>query len=167
MKSLFMSPAFAIILFCLAFTSFAAEGTDIATRYAPREMAIPLTLLPRDKYGLFDWAEGVRRNIIKPISSLDGLKEEEPYASPVLIKSKREFMNDALFSHDTHTYWLSCNNCHPGIFVQAMGGNPDMTMWKIFKGEYCGRCHDKVAFPLRECYRCHLDYVPRPQYQER
>ncbi|MBI5235080.1 MAG: hypothetical protein HY886_02395, partial [Deltaproteobacteria bacterium] len=23
------------------------------------------------------------------------------------------------------------------------------------RGQYCGRCHDKVAFPLRNCFKCH------------
>ena len=147
-----------ILIFCLASSSLAAgkDKENKASRYAPRKMAVPLTLLPRDKYGLIDWAESVRMKLFSPISSLDGSMEEKPYDAPVIIKSKMAVMTDVLFPHDVHTYWLSCKTCHPGIFVQARGGNEDMTMWNITDGKYCGRCHDRVAFPLRECYRCHL-----------
>jgi hypothetical protein len=31
-----------------------------------------------------------------------------------------------------------------------------MHMTKIAAGEYCGRCHDRVAFPLTDCLRCHV-----------
>ena len=148
-----------ILVFCLAFSSLAAgaDRENKASRYAPRKMAVPLTLLPRDKYGLIDWAEGVRMKLISPISSLEGSMEEKTYDTPVIIKSKMAVMTDVLFPHDVHAYWLSCKTCHPGIFVQTKGGNIDMTMWDILDGKYCGRCHDRVAFPLRECYRCHLD----------
>ena len=159
MKHLLRTSASLILVFCLAFSSLAAGGEKTYTYSlydSPRKMAIPLTLLPRDKYELIDWAESVRRKLISPISSLDGSMDEKPYDAPVIIKSKMAVMTDALFPHDVHTYWLNCKSCHPGIFVQARGGNEDMTMWNITDGKYCGRCHDRVAFPLRECYRCHL-----------
>jgi len=62
-----------------------------------------------------------------------------------------------IFPHDIHTMWLTCNNCHPEIF--AMNGklnNKVMTMPKIASGEYCGRCHNRIAFPLSDCLRCHV-----------
>ncbi len=34
-----------------------------------------------------------------------------------------------------------------------------MTMRGIVKGKWCGRCHNKVAFPLSNCTRCHT--VPK------
>jgi len=159
LNHLLRTSASLILIFCLASSSLAAgeDNAKKALRYAPRKMAIPLKLLPRDKYGLIDWAESVRMKLISPISSLDGSMEEKPYYAPVIIKSKMAVMTDALFPHDVHAYWLNCKTCHPGIFVQAKGGNIDMTMWDILDGKYCGRCHDRVAFPLRECYRCHLD----------
>lgn len=159
LKHLFITSASLILVCCLASSSSSAEGekADTASRYAQREMAIPLTLLPRDKYGLIDWAESVRTNIISPIPSLDGSKEEKPSTVPVIIKSKRDFMTDVLFPHDVHSYWLNCKTCHPAMFAPVKGGNKDMTMWGILDGKYCGRCHDRVAFPLRECYRCHLE----------
>ena len=34
------------------------------------------------------------------------------------------------------------------------GVNP-VNMFAVLQGEYCGRCHGAVAFPLTECLRCH------------
>jgi hypothetical protein len=31
-----------------------------------------------------------------------------------------------------------------------------MTMPAIAAGEFCGRCHDRIAFPLSDCLRCHV-----------
>ena len=150
------------LLFCLIPPSFAVEDTNISSRYATKKMAVPLTLLPRDKYGIIDWAGSVRSGIISPLSSIDGLQEDnDPIDLLISIKAKNEFMTDVMFPHSIHTYWLSCKNCHPDIFIQKKGGNPEMTMWKILDGKYCGRCHGKIAFPLRECYRCHMEREPK------
>ncbi|MCG8071574.1 MAG: c(7)-type cytochrome triheme domain-containing protein [Candidatus Thiodiazotropha taylori] len=58
------------------------------------------------------------------------------------------------FPHRAHTEWLDCSNCHDAIFSAKAGATP-VTMLKILSGEYCGRCHGAVAFPLTECDRCH------------
>lgn len=155
------------LLFCLIPPSFAVDDTSISSRYAPKNMAVPLTLLPRDKYGIIDWAGSVRSGIISPLSSIDGLQEDnDPIDLLISIKAKNEFMTDVMFPHSIHTYWLSCKNCHPDIFIQKKGGNPEMTMWKILDGKYCGRCHGKIAFPLRECYRCHMERQPKEKAVE-
>lgn len=147
------------------FYNFKVEDKE-AIRPPPRKLAIPLTLLPRDRYGLIDWAGSVRGGIISPISSIDGVEDDDPIDLLVLIKSKKTFMTDVLFPHSIHTYWLRCKNCHPDIFIQKAGGNSEMTMWDILKGKYCGRCHGKVAFPLTECYRCHMERSPRDKVEE-
>ena len=59
-----------------------------------------------------------------------------------------------LFPHDIHTAWLECSNCHPKIFAEKAGATP-VNMLAILQGEYCGRCHGAVSFPLTECNRCH------------
>jgi c(7)-type cytochrome triheme protein len=61
---------------------------------------------------------------------------------------------DVVYPHLPHTLWLDCRNCHPSIFLMRAGANP-VTMAKIFKGEFCGRCHGIVAFPISDCSRCH------------
>ncbi|MBI1912839.1 MAG: hypothetical protein HYS21_12680 [Deltaproteobacteria bacterium] len=111
--------------------------------------------LPKDKYGLIDWAKLVRENIVKPKPSLDPNDEEmPPLKMDILIPAKGDFVNDVIYPHEMHTYWLKCEVCHPAIFVPAKGSN-NMSMAEITKGNWCGRCHGKVAFPLTDCNKCH------------
>ena len=111
--------------------------------------------LPKDRYGLIDWAKIVRDAIINPKHSLDPNAEEMPTLEmDVVIASKGDFVDDVMFPHEMHTYWLSCEACHPAMFVPAKGAN-NMSMVGISRGEWCGRCHGKVAFPLTDCNRCH------------
>lgn len=117
--------------------------------------ALSATGLPKDKYGLVDWAKLVRENIIKPRPSLDPEEEEmPPLKMDILIPAKGDYVNDVVYPHEMHTYWLKCEVCHPQIFVPAKGTN-DMTMVGIVQGQWCGRCHGKIAFPLTDCNRCH------------
>ncbi len=111
--------------------------------------------LPKDKFGLIDWMAIVNKEIIKPRGSLKiGAPELPPFDMNVLITAKGDYVNDVLFPHKAHTYWLKCENCHTGIFIMAKGKN-NMTMQGIVQGKWCGRCHGKVAFPLTDCNRCH------------
>ena len=60
-----------------------------------------------------------------------------------------------VFDHEPHTAILTCASCHPGIF-EMRGGAAPITMAAIMAGEYCGRCHGKVAFGVSTgCGRCH------------
>ncbi len=149
-------------LFFVPFLSAEQEGEFFLHREkAPSTKAAAVALLPRDKYNMVDWAEAIRMGILAPLASIDEKgKKEKLLDLDVIIQSKRRFMPNVLFPHDTHTYWLSCEICHPKIFIPKKGGNLKMTMWKIARGQYCGRCHDRVAFPIRECYRCHMDRIP-------
>ena len=63
------------------------------------------------------------------------------------------------FPHGTHTAWLACSSCHPGI--QSAKTN----MQGILEGGYCGQCHGRVAFaPQLSCGRCHVNLaVPAPE----
>ncbi len=111
--------------------------------------------LPKDKFGLIDWMAIVNEGIIKPRGSIKpGVPEMPPFDMNVLITAKGDFVNDVMFPHKAHTYWLKCENCHTGIFIMAKGKNK-MTMQGIVEGKWCGRCHGKVAFPLTDCNRCH------------
>lgn len=124
---------------------------------APHPMALELSQLPKDKYGLIDWAKVVKEGKIKPRESLEpDAVVMQPFDMNVVIKTKSASMEDVVFPHWIHTYWFNCTNCHPAIFNMKAGGNPDMTMAKIAAGQYCGRCHDRVAFPLTDCQRCHV-----------
>lgn len=112
--------------------------------------------LPKDRFGLIDWAKLVRENLIKPKFSLDPSDEEmPPLKLDILIPAKGDFVDDVIYPHEMHTWWLKCEVCHPNIFIPAKGQN-NMSMVGIAQGQWCGRCHNKVAFPLADCKRCHV-----------
>ncbi len=120
-------------------------------------------VLPVDKYGLTDWAAAVKQDKIKPKGSLDPTADEMPPLDlDIIIKSKSLYVKDVKYPHWMHTYWLKCEVCHAtkggAIFIPAKGQN-NMTMVGIANGKWCGRCHNKIAFPLADCNRCHT--VPK------
>src|SRR3972149_3353238 len=119
--------------------------------------AMELARLPKDQYGLVDWAAAIKNGNVKPWDSLEpGAMAAPPFNLDIVVQTKSKFMADVVFPHYVHTLWLTCTNCHTGIFQMKAGGNPEMTMAKIAAGEYCGRCHNRVAFPLTDCNRCHV-----------
>lgn len=100
-----------------------------------------------------DWVAALRQKNITPKDRL------KPGAEPELLKSEIIMQRTAAmpmvrFPHLAHTEWLDCSNCHDDPFVKKAGANR-FNMANILAGEYCGRCHGAVAFPLTDCYRCH------------
>lgn len=115
--------------------------------------------LPLDKRGAVDWMSALRTGAIAPRADLTGTQRNEVLHLDVILKNTKE-MPFVKFPHDSHTEWLACSNCHDKLFVPKAGANP-ITMEKIFRGEYCGVCHDRVAFITHySCERCHS--VPQP-----
>jgi c(7)-type cytochrome triheme protein len=111
--------------------------------------------LPKDNMGNLDWVAAADAGLIRPRPGID----PEAEAAPILPYDVRLDpgipLFEVVFPHAPHTYWLRCDNCHPQIFRMKAGANP-ITMAKILEGEYCGRCHGKVAFsPATSCPRCH------------
>lgn len=115
--------------------------------------------LPRYSNGQINWTAAVVQGLLAPNGSLRAdVEEDKPYNLNIFIKAITPLMSDVVFPHSIHTYWLSCNNCHPKIFIPMAGANP-ISMEEIFKGEWCGQCHGKVAFdfwPDGNCRRCHM-----------
>jgi len=110
--------------------------------------------LPLDKRGAIDWMAALRSGAITPRADLHGTGKQEVLDLDVILKNTRE-MPYVKFPHRAHTEWLACSNCHDKIFVPKAGANP-ISMEKIFRGEYCGACHDRVAFITHySCERCH------------
>lgn len=110
--------------------------------------------LPLDKRGAIDWMAALRSGAIAPRADLYGTKTQEVLDLDILLKNTKE-MPYVKFPHRAHTEWLACSNCHNNIFIPKAGANP-ITMEKIFRGEYCGTCHDRVAFITHyACERCH------------
>ena len=122
--------------------------------------ALSMPGLPKDKFGLIDWNLMVQKKLITPADTLQGDRQKTPlFDLNILIKTKGDFVNNVMFPHKPHVYWLDCKNCHTGIFVMAKGKN-NMSMQEIVKGKWCGRCHGKVSFPLTDCNRCHSHVKP-------
>jgi c(7)-type cytochrome triheme protein len=117
--------------------------------------------LPKDAAGATDWVRSLNEGLISPNAGLDANAEAEPVFDldvELVPKDMPDFK--ATYPHKVHTQVLACTNCHPAIFQMERGADP-ITMEKIFGGEYCGRCHGKVAFdPITGCPRCHLG-MPR------
>jgi c(7)-type cytochrome triheme protein len=118
---------------------------------------VALRVLPRSSVGDIDWVAGLKEGILQP---KDSLKASDQPPSPILnldivFKIGESYpVPNVVFPHAPHTMWLNCNNCHPAIFIMKQGANP-VSMDRIIKGEYCGRCHGVVAFPFTDCFRCH------------
>lgn len=134
-------------------------GAALKMGFGEHPLALELSELPKDQYGLVDWAEALRIKAIEPWESIKAKRKrrvKKPMDLDLVIKTKSKFIPDVVFPHKIHTMWLNCSSCHPKIFKREIGGNPAMTMPKIAAGEYCGRCHNRVAFPLSDCLRCHV-----------
>ncbi len=109
-----------------------------------------------------DWEEAEIKGLIKPADFLEGISiKREPLRmdKDISIESRGAWMPDVLFSHRKHARWNGCEVCHPEIFPSTKKGSITYSMIQISGGEYCGACHDKVAFPLVECQRCHTKPV--------
>ena len=131
----------------------ASESIRIGSGWHPEALAA--AVLPKDRYGLIDWAKAVKENIIEPRFTIDDdVQEKPPLDMNVLIETKSDYINNVLFPHYIHTWWLKCEVCHPKIFSDIKG-QTHMTMVEIAQGKFCGRCHGKVSFPLTDCERCH------------
>lgn len=112
--------------------------------------------LPKAADGGADWMRALEEKLIAPKPGIG----PEAVAQPVFDLDVERIpkglpMFKVVFPHKAHTQWLACANCHPAIFQMQRGANP-ITMEKILAGEFCGRCHGKVAFAPTGCPRCHL-----------
>jgi c(7)-type cytochrome triheme protein len=124
----------------------------------PADLPMALRGFPKDRFGYPDWAKAADAGIIKPSGTLLGGKEEkEPPQPDIVFIINDRLMSDVVFPHETHSYWLSCKNCHPAIFNAKKGAN-EFNMQDVWDGEYCGKCHGSVAFMpkgFENCQRCH------------
>lgn len=110
--------------------------------------------LPPDVIGnMVNWVEALQGGYIEPRK---GIKPEAQMnvLDMNVVMNRTASMPYVKFPHRQHTQWLSCTNCHPQIFLPKKDANP-VTMHSILKGEFCGVCHGKVAFPVTDCFRCH------------
>jgi len=120
---------------------------------------LPFYFLPQNERGDVDWVAAIELGVITPMDDLDPVKKSMPPMDFDVVFKVKGDLPDVVYPHYPHTLWLDCKNCHPSIFVMRAGVNK-VTMDAIAKGEFCGRCHGKVAFSLSDCNRCHSK--PKP-----
>jgi len=114
--------------------------------------------MPHDVVGnQVNWVRALDRGYINPRINLYSNTKSKVLDLDILRRNTGE-MNVVLFPHRQHTEWLDCTNCHEWLF-KSKAGSTKFSMFDILKGEFCGRCHGAVAFPLTQCNRCHS--VPR------
>jgi c(7)-type cytochrome triheme protein len=100
------------------------------------------------------WVQALEQGLISPRANiLPGTKVQ--VIDLDIIMPRTGEMPMVKFPHRQHTEWLDCTNCHDHIFKSKAGATTAVNMFQILQGEYCGRCHGAVAFPLTECKRCH------------
>ncbi len=117
--------------------------------------------LPLDKFGQVNWVALVEKGLIKPKWSIDpeaDADDEETEEINIFFESRSPTMEDVLFSHTVHTFWLNCESCHETqggeIFLQEADPSVRMRPMESEK-KWCGRCHGSVAFSMKDCDRCH------------
>lgn len=118
--------------------------------------------LPVDRYGLVDWVKLTTGELIDPKWTFEenaDPDDEEMLDVDILFEALGDFTDNVIFPHDIHTWWLKCEICHDSvggpIFEPAAGANR-VRMVEMVGGKWCGRCHNRVAFPLTDCKRCHV-----------
>ncbi len=138
-------------------------GPAYSVLQAPRQA---LKDFPVDSNGKVDWVKTLESGVIDPQAALSRKGSMRIRDLDIIMKNTLE-MPWVRFPHRQHSEWLACSNCHPAPFIEQEGGNP-ITMDAIFRGRYCGQCHDRVAFSIFVCERCHSvphKDAPEPWWQ--
>lgn len=100
------------------------------------------------------WVEALEEGYIEPRASILDPEYEMQVLDLDVIRTRTGELPMVLFPHNKHTEWLDCGNCHEWLFKSKRGATR-FGMFDVLSGEYCGRCHGAVAFPLVECFYCH------------
>lgn len=154
-----------VLLVLLAGLAFAAERALLAKDgiHDPASPAIRLLQEPRDALAGFPpdavgnqvrWVKALEQGLIAPRTNILPGTAIRVLDQDVIMPRTGE-MPMVKFPHRQHTEWLDCSNCHEHLFKSKAGATTGLNMFEVLNGEYCGRCHGAVAFPLTECNRCH------------
>ena len=74
--------------------------------------------------------------------SLSGSTSRAEYGDIIMNReAEKSEMPPVVFPHWFHRIRFKCKVCHPDVFVMKSGAN-EISMIKIIKGEYCGKCHN-------------------------
>jgi len=123
--------------------------------------------LPQDLTNRVDWDRALTDQLIAPRPGLQPSAAEQPVLDlDVALQPKGQPTFNAIFSHQKHTKWLACANCHPAIFPQEARELSEHTAdWH--SRQYCGACHGKVSFGVvSACGPCHPALSKARQHQE-
>lgn len=139
-----------------------------------------MTALPVVQDGGVDWARAFERGLVTPkflgrpvarkeapqtLDTLMNLATDDPrrpafdldvrITPTAIAEIEAAKFYEVRFPHSSHTAWLGCSSCHPGVTSSRTG------MRGILEGQYCGRCHGRVSFaPEVSCSRCHVNLNP-------
>ena len=70
--------------------------------------------------------------------------------------SEKAGMRPVIFPHWFHRIRFRCKVCHADLNFKFKAGGNDITMLKIFDGQFCGACHDsRIAWGVENCVLCH------------
>lgn len=108
---------------------------------------------PTDTLGGIDWVAALQRGLIEPRADVSGLGTMRRRDDAIIMRNTLD-MPWVRFPHAEHTEWLDCSNCHPHPFAEKVDST-EITMDSIMRGRHCGLCHDRVAFSIFACERCH------------
>ncbi len=113
--------------------------------------------LPPSPYGnQIDWSTALLGRFIQPKDSLAGAAQKLANIGDTLhLQAEWWGIPEAVFPHLVHEQWMDCSDCHPEPFQMKRKTTKNLRMANILKGESCGSCHLRVAFPLDDCKRCH------------
>lgn len=110
--------------------------------------------MPYDANQFPDWMKALNEGLIQPRAGLTGNEKMQVLDLDIIMRNTKE-MPFVRFPHRSHTQWLACSNCHPTPFKEQAGSS-QIRMADIFRGKFCGMCHDRVAFiTFFSCFRCH------------
>ncbi len=118
--------------------------------------------LPQERFGNgIDWMKAEDEKLLTLKDQIEGISIKRKKLTNVKeheLTAKVTGMPNIIFSHKKHTVWNGCELCHPEIFG-VKRGDTVYSMQDMFKGKFCGSCHDIVAFPTDDCQRCHTKEV--------
>ena len=133
-----------------------ADGSDAGFK--------ALMELPSAEFGnRVDWTRALSMKLIAPIPSLTDDAAPIQLDRTLSLEAEWSFVPPAVFPHGEHERWLDCSNCHPSIFNVKKKTTAHFTMTTSLRGEFCGVCHLRVAFPLNDCRRCHPTMEQPPE----
>ncbi len=111
---------------------------------------------PAAPYGNgIDWVAALKGGLFAPATFLKVRPKEVPFDRTLLLEAEWNFVPPAIFPHAEHLRWMGCDTCHPDVFNIKKKTTEHFFMSAILKGEFCGACHLRVAFPMDDCRRCH------------